>query len=129
MKTTFYSFGRGRTILGYIRQHTIFWDLVIKNSLLTNLLKMDYCLIIVLWSIFLSVPLVEISAHSGLNLTSPRKFLHMLFGSWRNNLIVSFYVVWFLKGQYSSKFLCCLFLKKQSNYKFQCCFILEETNC
>ena len=33
---------------------------------------MDYCLIIVLWSIFLSVPLVEISTHSGLNLTSPR---------------------------------------------------------
>ena len=72
MKTTFWSFGRGRTIIGYIRQPKIFRDLVRKNPLFKNFLKMCYCLILILWNIFLTVPLVEISAHYGLNLTSPR---------------------------------------------------------
>ena len=43
----------------------------------TTFKKMYYWLIVILWSIFLSVPLMEISAHSGLNLTPPctRKFI------------------------------------------------------
>ena len=77
-------FWEGRTILGYIRQHIIFRDLVRKNPFLENLLKMYYCLILILWNIFLTVPLVEISAHSELNLTSPRIYIDnvIVFFEW-----------------------------------------------
>ena len=76
VKTTFCSLGRGKGFIGDIRQHKKIWDLLRKKPLMTNLLNMYYRLIIILWSIFLTVPLVEISAHSGLNLTSPRTLLY-----------------------------------------------------
>ena len=72
MKTTFCSLGWGKATTGDIRQYKMFRDLVRKNLLHTNFLKIYYYLIIILWSIFLTVILVDIWAYSGLNLTASR---------------------------------------------------------